>query len=284
MLIRTISGAVFVAIICGFFCLRQFVCVQAFNVLILFLCTFGTFEIARAVKEKSNKTIFIVDIIYGILFVPLFYLTRYFLSVKNAILICGCLALFSAFIVLFVYKISTQGKSLKINFIYLVLPLIYPSILLLSMLVLNGLGKGFIGLLLVFVISPLSDTFAYLVGMTYQKIKKGNAKKLCPNLSPKKTVAGAIGGLVGGVIGGILVWLIFRPNFSTMPSVLLLSIIGFVGSIATEIGDLFESLIKRKVGIKDMGKIMPGHGGVMDRIDGILFCSAVVFIFLFFIR
>lgn len=284
MLIRTISGAVFVAIICGFFCLRQFACVHAFNILILFLCAFGTFEIARAVKEKSNKTIFIIDIIYGALFVPLFYLTRYFISVKNAILICICFALLSALIILIIYKLSNDAKKLKNNFLYLILPLLYPSILLLSMLVLNGLSKGFIGLLLVFVISPLSDTFAYLVGMTYQKIKKGNAKKLCPCLSPKKTVAGAIGGLVGGVIGGILVWLIFRPNFSMMPSVLLLSVIGLVGSIATEIGDLFESLIKRKVGIKDMGKIMPGHGGVMDRIDGILFCSTVVFIFLFFIR
>ena len=77
----------------------------------------------------------------------------------------------------------------------------------------------FLLLVLIFVVSPLTDTMAYLVGMTYNKIRKGQAKKLCPNLSPKKTIAGAIGGLFGGAIGGLLIWAIFRPEidcFSTL--------------------------------------------------------------------
>ena len=102
------------------------------------------------------------------------------------------------------------------------------------------------------------------------------AKKLCPNLSPKKTVAGAIGGLIGGALGSLILYFIFRPEYNFFSPILLFIIVGLVASFLTEAGDLFESLIKRKVGIKDMGKIMPGHGGVMDRIDGMVFASPVI--------
>ena len=148
--------------------------------------------------------------------------------------------------------------------------------------VIYTVNRGYIIIILTFVISPICDTFAYLVGMTYQKIKKGQAKKLCPNLSPKKTVAGAIGGLIGGIIGSIIILLIFA-TFS-WKNFFIYFAIGLLGSLATEVGDLFESLIKRKVGIKDMGKIMPGHGGVMDRFDGITFCGAVVFLLVYILR
>ena len=135
--------------------------------------------------------------------------------------------------------------------------------------------EGFIGLLLVFVISALTDTFAYLVGMTYGKIRKGNVKKLCPKLSPNKTVAGAIGGLIGGAIGSVAIYFIFGGALNLELGWLIFIAIGIVMAIATEVGDLLESLIKRRAGIKDMGKIMPGHGGVLDRIDGILLASLV---------
>ena len=122
---------------------------------------------------------------------------------------------------------------------------------------------------------------AYLTGMIYGKIKKGNVKKLCPNLSPKKTVAGAIGGLVGGGLSGLICYFIFKGQILSLglslPLVWLIGI-GVVGSVLTQAGDLFESYVKRKVNIKDMGKIMPGHGGVMDRIDGTLFLAVFLFI------
>ncbi|MBQ0099851.1 MAG: CDP-archaeol synthase [Firmicutes bacterium] len=284
MLTRTISGAVFVAIIAGFFCLRQFVWTDTFLILLLFLCTVGTFEVARAVKEKTNKTIFILQIIYGTLFVPLYYLIKILLHVKTALIVCISFALLITLITLIVYRFTVKENNLRKDFFFIVLPIYYPSFLILSSLFLNGLATGYIGLLCVFVVSPLSDTFAYLVGMTYQKIRKGNAKKLCPKLSPKKTVAGAIGGILGGILGALIIFLIYNVKIKCMPAIVLFLLIGLLGAVATEVGDLFESLIKRKMGIKDMGKIMPGHGGVMDRIDGITFCSVVVTILLFFIR
>lgn len=284
MLIRTISGAVYVAIIAGFFCLRQFVSTDTFFILLLFLCAFGTFEVARAVTQKTNKIIFYFQVAYGTLFVPLFYLMRYLLSVKNALIVCVAFALLITLVILIIYVYTKNKGILKKDFFYIVLPIYYPSFLILTMLIVNGFSIGYIALLSIFVISALSDTFAYLVGMIYQKIKKGNAKKLCPILSPKKTVAGAIGGLIGGMLGGLIIFLIYNIKAKSMPGIVLFLLLGLLGAIATELGDLFESLIKRKMGIKDMGKIMPGHGGVMDRIDGITFCSVVVLLLLYFIR
>ncbi len=281
---RTISGAVYVALIVGFFLLRQYVNNACFEILIFLLCSIGTFEVASAIKEKTNKAIFFIDSIFGIIFVPLYFTLTFFLSAKNTILVCLCSMLVLCLVNLLIYRFSKDKMNIYKNFLYLVLPIFYPAIFMLSMLLLNGFSAGFIGLLLVFVISALSDTFAYLIGMGWQKIKKGQAKKLCPKLSPKKTVVGALGGILGGILGAVLVYVIFKPTGAHIANVWIYFIFGFVGSIATEIGDLFESLIKRKVGIKDMGKIMPGHGGVMDRIDGITFCSAVICFIIFFIN
>ena len=125
---------------------------------------------------------------------------------------------------------------------------------------------------------------AYLVGMTYGKIKKGNVKKLCPRLSPNKTVAGAIGGLIGGTAGSLIVYAIFKPDLGLNLPVLFFALTGLILALFTEIGDLLESFVKRRAGIKDMGKIMPGHGGIMDRIDGISLAGAVSLIIFTVIR
>ena len=100
-------------------------------------------------------------------------------------------------------------------------------------------------------------------------------------MSPKKTWSGAVGGTVGGIIGALIVYFIFTPTVNFYSPVLWFVIVGFTASIVNIFGDLFESCIKRKVGIKDMGKILPGHGGVMDRIDGTSF--VVVWVFLLFL-
>ncbi len=277
MLKRTISGACFVAIISVFLLLRQFVDYRIFNFLICFVCAVGTFEIARALKGFSLKGIYLLAIIFGVIFVPHFCVIEYFVKQNYGWLFS--LSLIGLTIILVaVYSVI---KKAKFNiFISSVLPFIYPSILLLCLLLVNELEfmLGFTGILLVFVISSLTDTFAYLVGMTYGKIRKGKVKKLCPKLSPNKTWAGAIGGTIGGVVGAIIIYFIWTPKVNFCSPILLFIIVGFIGAIATQVGDLFESFIKRKVGIKDMGKIMPGHGGVMDRIDGMIFVSLIIFI------
>ena len=283
MLVRTVSGAVYVAILVGFFLLRS-LSPLFFTAFIWFLSFMGAFEVARAVKNFSVKGGFLLAIIFGALFVPVYTLFEYFFSGYGFLFALSLAAIYVSAIGVYTAIIKSGAKSFGVA----VLPVLYPALLLLSMLVINNFAgdKGLIALIIVFVISPCADVMAYLTGMTWSKIKKGNVKKLCPKLSPKKTVAGAIGGVIGGAIGGLIVYFIFKQAADAlvefMPAAIYFILVGLVGSILTEIGDLFESGIKRKAGIKDMGKIMPGHGGVMDRIDGTVFCAVMVcFAFLF---
>lgn len=149
-----------------------------------------------------------------------------------------------------------------------------------------------IGLALVFAVSSLTDAFAYLIGSLFGK------RKLCPTISPKKTVEGAIGGILGGLLGSALVYLVFEIilpligmpqfglasfNLSFINRILAYVLIGIFGSVLTQIGDLLASLVKRNCGIKDYSHILGAHGGIMDRFDGILLNSvfvATVFMFI----
>ena len=279
MLKRTLSGSVYVALIVGFFLLRN-VEVRLFQIFIAFLCAVGTFEVARAERKLTNSFVFFSSSVWGGLGVPFYCLLKYLFNFELAFLVCIALSLVLFLTVLTVkfIKKASRDEIFSNDLAY-----VYPIISLILVCEMNDFSgeKGFISLLLLFVISPCSDTMAYLTGMTYGKIRKGNVKKLCPNLSPKKTVAGAIGGLVGGGLSGMLCFLIFKQSILTLDlsiPLLWFILIGVIGSVLTQIGELFESYVKRKVNIKDMGKIMPGHGGVMDRIDGTLFLSIFLYI------
>ena len=134
---------------------------------------------------------------------------------------------------------------------------------------------------MIFSISMSTDTFAYLVGRTLK------GPKLAPKISPNKTISGAIGGLVFGALATMALYLLFNliPSFNALFESINLNIIhilmiGIEGSIANQIGDLYESSVKRKLGIKDFGKIMPGHGGILDRFDSLMFVAPIVYIFI----
>ena len=136
--------------------------------------------------------------------------------------------------------------------------------------------RTLIGVLLV--VPVLGDTCAFFVG------SRMKGPKLCPAVSPNKTISGAIGGLIGSVCGCMLVCLISylicapttHPFLPTWWQYLLL---GLVGGVASQMGDLFASMVKRHCGIKDYSNLFPGHGGMMDRLDSILFMSVVVYCF-----
>ena len=119
---------------------------------------------------------------------------------------------------------------------------------------------------LVFIGAFATDTFAYFTGVTLGK------KKLCPEISPKKTVEGSIGGVVGTLIVMIIFSIKIRIN-----NIAGIAILSIMLSIMAQIGDLVASTIKRSSGIKDYGNLMPGHGGVLDRFDSILFVTPIVY-------
>lgn len=131
---------------------------------------------------------------------------------------------------------------------------------------------------LVFAVPVLCDTLAFFVGSRIR------GPKLCPAVSPNKTISGAIGGMVGALLAAALVGLIahgvcgadIQPMLPTWWEYLLM---GLIGGVAGQMGDLFASLVKRHCGIKDFSNLFPGHGGMLDRLDSILFMAVVVFCF-----
>ena len=275
MKIRTISGAIYAVILTAFFLLRQFVDYKIFYLLTYFFMVVGTFEIARATKDITVSGTFYLAIVFSVLFLPVYLLGQYVLFSNLGYVFV--LYLISLTIIAVILLALFQNKEIS-TCLWSALNFVYPALFLLTMLLANGLGeRGFILLLLCFIISPANDVFAYLVG------SKIGGKKLCPKLSPKKTWSGAIGGTVGGVVASVLVYLIFKPTINFFSPVLFFILIGFVASVINILGDLFESFIKRKVGIKDMGKIMPGHGGVLDRIDGTMLVIAFTYLVFLFV-
>lgn len=118
----------------------------------------------------------------------------------------------------------------------------------------------------------LADGGAYFTGVFFGK------HKLCPNISPKKTIEGFIGGTVIGILSALVIALIFNAASNTAKlNVLLMLVMGTLISVVSVIGDLSFSLIKRSCGIKDFGSFFPGHGGVLDRFDSVIFSAPIVF-------
>ena len=116
----------------------------------------------------------------------------------------------------------------------------------------------------------MSDSAALFTGMACGK------HKLAPKASPKKTVEGAVGGLVGGIVGMVLFRIVFFFVTVQALSIGWCMVIGLVGAFMGQLGDLSFSVIKRQCGIKDYGRLLPGHGGVLDRFDSVIFATPVV--------
>ncbi len=136
-----------------------------------------------------------------------------------------------------------------------------------NLVLLRGEPNGVKWLLLLTAITVASDTFAYYSGRLFGR------RKLCPAVSPGKTVAGFIGGLVGGVAVAV----VLAAFLFTRPLLPMVALVAALLSCVGVMGDLCESVIKRAVGVKDSGAILPGHGGVLDRIDSLLLTAPLLF-------
>lgn len=244
------------------------------DALIMSFAFVGTYEMYHTFRKSEYKNSWGAPLLLCVAIYPLWYFLGY-KGILIALSLSICLAL-----AVFTFKAEMELKDLLAT----IFSLIYPMALVSLAFALSRefpCGGTFAISFAIF-LPVFSDTFAYIVGSTLGK------RKLCPSISPKKTVAGAIGGLLGSVLCAVTFFLLFDlyavipvgyVSFSDSVAVraVVFVVLGIVGGVLAEIGDLAASRIKRTMNIKDFGNIFPGHGGVLDRLDSIMFTLVMFF-------
>jgi phosphatidate cytidylyltransferase len=181
-------------------------------------------------------------------------------------------AAFLAFALVFLLRFG-QLATVAGQLALLVTGLIYVALLLTHLPWLRELPYGREWIYLVLLIVMAGDTGAYFTGTSIGR------RKLYPAVSPNKSVEGAVGGLIGSLLGASLAKASFFPGLSAIDVLVLGLGLGVLG----QIGDLFESMLKRSFGVKDSGTLIPGHGGILDRLDSLLFAFAPAYYYAFWV-
>jgi phosphatidate cytidylyltransferase len=271
LLIRALTGAVFVGLTVGSILLGQF----SFLVFFLVTMLYTTYEFYRLCQIRGDKPHVVLGlIISAYIFVAVFTYRLGYLGLEVFILLLPLLMSIPIFEVFKKHKRRTLNISFTIlGIVYVAIPF---SILNLIATHQEVAGNGWyspLPTLGLFIILWASDTGAYLVGSQIGKYK------MAAKISPNKTWEGAIG---GGILA-IVVAIVFAKysNLFTVPQAIIASIITVV---AGTLGDLSESMFKRSFNVKDSGKIMPGHGGLLDRFDSLLFSAPVYYFYLIVIQ
>lgn len=175
-------------------------------------------------------------------------------------------ALFLAFALHFLYHIRDIADAAR-ETAFAMLGFLYIPFMLMHLVWLRQSEYGVAWLFLCMLIVMTNDTAAYYIGSAFGR------HRLYPLVSPKKSIEGSLGGLAGGIGGALLARFTFFPQLTLTDTLLSALLIGILG----QAGDLFESMLKRSFGVKDSGTILPGHGGVLDRMDSILFAAPAAY-------
>ncbi|MGB4658248.1 MAG: phosphatidate cytidylyltransferase [Mobilitalea sp.] len=229
---------------------------------LLIISLIGMMELNRIVK--MNKS-FPGVISYIAVF--LYYVLLYFKLQEYQLM----LFILYLMVLMFAYVFTfPKYKSEQIAMVFM--GLFYVGIMLSYIYQVRMLKDGFLLVWLIFIGAWGSDTCAYCVGVLIGK------HKIIPKLSPKKSIEGSIGGVIGAALLGLGYAAIFRDSIHGMQNPLLaFTIIGAASSVISQIGDWAASAMKRNHEIKDYGNLIPGHGGILDRFDSILFTAPIVF-------
>ena len=235
-----------------------------FYVGISFLNICAIYELHKALKKKDiHITVFLSSAFAVVLlyFVNFSYKFNFILVYLFIILML---------MLEFLYSIINNNRNHLIDAVFSVFSFIYTSLLFMCIVLVRNLPNGINLTWWVFVITWACDTGAFFTGIFLGK------KPLAPNISPKKTVEGSLGGVLSSVVVSVIFAVYLLPEIKTIQAIILGILIGFV----SQVGDLSASLIKRYCKIKDFSNIIPGHGGILDRLDSALFSFPVAYIFI----
>lgn len=282
---RTISGAVYIALLLTSILFST----ESFIILFGIFLVITIYEFSNLVNLNKIFSILFGTLLYSVIVLASHYnkettlfLNKLFqenfdfeMNIQQLDLVLLAVTIVIAIkCILFLFYDSVQKISISSKYLYLLgyitLPFVF--IVKISFGTNDYNPKIIIGL---FILIWTNDTFAYLVGKSIGK------HKLFERVSPKKTIEGFLGGAVFAAFAGFLISKFYiqpNPAFSSK-SILIWTIIALIVSVFGTIGDLIESKFKRIAGVKDSGSIMPGHGGILDRLDSVIFVAPIIYLF-----
>ena len=270
MLKRILVGAVFAPIVF----VVLFVLPPIWTaVMVAFIGALASYELMRATAAAHNSRTYGFVSVCAALIPFGVYLTGNGWQVSNAVPVaaCGvvlmCLLFFQAILCFG----GTDAVPIEHVMIGLFAGVLMPAFLT-CLLQLRMMENGKFMVLLPIISAFLTDSGAYFVGMFFGK-HRGVTK-----VSPNKSLEGYIGGIVAGALFMLLYGLVLEKVVGIIPSYPAMAVYGLVGSAVTELGDLSFSLIKRQFGVKDYGDLLPGHGGMMDRFDSMVFAAPAIWV------
>ncbi|HIU79484.1 MAG TPA: phosphatidate cytidylyltransferase [Candidatus Coproplasma excrementipullorum] len=295
---RTFTAIGYVLVLVGLIALKA--CVPndygaiGFDVLFWLISLIGAFEFMRAMNCISRTQWWCVMVTCALI-IPTFVITKMAKEAQDdpqawlppllvLMSVCSLGAMVTAAMLVFDFDNSNLKSTTASLFCIL-----YCGVLCSVSSNINHMdSNSLVAVTLMFFITIAVDTFALLFGKMFGRFLP---YKLAPHTSPNKTIIGFVGGIIGGILAAIVVWGIgcglepFRlVYFGNLHPLAILVLISIPTSILAQIGDLFESAIKRGCGIKDMGRLLPGHGGILDRFDSMLFASVAIVVCFIVIR
>lgn len=272
--VRTMSGLVLAAVVLGAIAWSQW----SFGALLLVLLAVGMLEFYALAGKQGNSPQKIVGLVAGIV---LFVLNFAFVSEDIEILGsarqaygCGLAFLLLLLPAMFICELYRRNENpaagigtTMMGVCYVALPL---SLMCYIPMVGSDTWNPWVMIAYIFIIWA-NDVFAYLVGMSIGR------HRLCERLSPKKSWEGFFGGLAGAVVMGVVAAKVLDAHVWVWAGLAL------VAAVSGVLGDLVESMFKRAAGVKDSGKLIPGHGGMLDRFDAMLLSAPFVFVYMLFV-
>jgi phosphatidate cytidylyltransferase len=237
----------------------------AFAITVLLVYGLSIYEELHALTQSSHRPVWWASFAALVISAPLVYFFAY-----SAIL--PILVVLSFAVLLQIMRRLSPNLVDVMTSVLPMLTLVLPAMCIFGILQTSPRSLQLFFLVLLFAIAIGGDTCAYFAGWCI------GGQKLCPSISPKKTLSGAIGGLTASILfSGLAGWIFSLCTSLPLPPLWANLLVGLFGGIAGQMGDIFASMVKRHCNVKDFGRLFPGHGGMLDRLDSISFVAIIVY-------